>query len=122
MVTSFSVLKFRKISSRKVEEKQSINSFVLRNNNGQLVQIRPGLCKSKPKSFFEKIFTGKDVPNKVIFVGNLETAQTRAANRHYYERVLKLTESKEYKLQEVVYNDPHHALEQEERGFVFSAN
>lgn len=121
MMTSFSIFELSKVFSRKPKEKKIINSFVVKNNIGQSVQIRPGLCRPIQKSFSEKFFKKNDVP-KIIFIGNLETAQTRAANRHYYEKVLKLSENTEYELQEVVYNDPRYALEQEEKGFVFSNN
>lgn len=116
-------LLFPKIkSSRKVEER-SINSVILRNNNQQLVQIGYRLVKPKPKNFIEQIFGRKNaLPRTAVFVGNQQTAQTRAANKGYYERALKLSENKEYRIEKIIFDDPQNLLEQAEKGFVFSNN
>lgn len=100
-------------SSFKFGERVSINSFILKNNDGQLVQVRPSLCRAQQKSFLQGLFRINKSITEVVFVGNLETAQTKAVNRRYYEKVLKLTQNKRYKLQKVVYNKAQDLLEEE---------
>ncbi len=124
MIASFSKLR----SSRKVEDKK-INSVFVLNDHQQLVQISFHLVRPKPKTFTQKIsfrLFGKKSNDlrDVIFVGNQQTPQTRAANKHYYEKVLKLKENNSYKVKDILYEESNslERLEQEERQVVFSVN
>ena len=119
MIASFLT---RTKSSQKVEV-ESINSVVLINGKNEAVQVGYRLVKPKPKSFFQNlIFRKNNELRSVIFVGNQQTAQTRAANKHYYERALKLKEGKVYRVKKVLYDNDLEKLEKEERGIVFSLN
>ncbi|MCK9439122.1 MAG: hypothetical protein WCY43_00720 [Patescibacteria group bacterium] len=119
MIASFFT---RTKSSQKVEVK-SINSVVVINSKNEPVQIGYQLVKPKPKTFFQNLmFKKNNELRSVVFVGNQQTAQTRAANKHYYERALKLREGEVYRVKKILYNSDLEKLEKEERETVFSLN
>lgn len=95
---------FSKTSPQLKERK--INSVFLLNDQNQLVQIRYDLVriKTRPRNFIQKIFGKKRMP-RAMFVGNQETPQTRAANKYYYEKVLKLKEGSVYRIKDILYED-----------------
>lgn len=118
MIASFFT---RTKSSQKVEVE--INSVILINSKNEPVQVGYRLVKLRPKNFFRSLILRKNnEPRSVIFVGNQQTAQTRAANKYYYERALKLKEGEVYRVKKILYNSDLEKLEKEEREAVFSLN